>query len=77
MARPLLDVHCIEKVGCEYPMQLKVAMDDGTVQTYNLEVKQPIENPSFREAMDALDRMMEIVEDGFGYYKERKYRRNR
>ena len=76
MANPLLDVNCIRKPGCEYPMQIRVAMDDGSVQTYNLEVKQPIENPSFREAMDALDRMMEIVENGFGCSKERKYRRN-
>lgn len=79
MAKPLLDIHCIRKPHCQYPMQLKVAMDDGTIQTYNLQTEQPIEHPNFREAMDALDRMFDCLD--FGYHAEkpvrRKYRRNR
>lgn len=78
MANPLLDVHCIRKPLCEYPMQLKVAMDDGTVQTYNLQVEQPIEHPNFREAMDALDRMFDCIDRGYGTGRvNRKNRRNR
>lgn len=80
MAKPLLDVYYEEKPLCKYPVQLRIAMDDGTVQTYNLEVKQPIENPSFREAMDALGRMFERIEIGYQYGKEpsrkRKSRRS-
>jgi hypothetical protein len=39
MARPLLDVHCVNRPGCDYPVSLRVAMDDGTVQTYTLEAR--------------------------------------
>lgn len=53
MARPLLDIHCIREESCKYPVALKVAMDDGTVQTYNLSCPQP----SFAEAMKVLSRM--------------------
>lgn len=34
MAKPLLKIHCEEKPYCTYPVALKVAMDDGTIQTY-------------------------------------------
>ena len=79
MAKPLLDIHCIRKPHCKYPMQMKVAMDDGTVQTYNLETKQPAPNPNFMEAMEALDRMFSSIEIGYRYDppKVRKYRRVR
>ena len=78
MARPLLDIHCIRKAHCEYPMQVKIAMDDGTVQTYNLEVEQPIENPCFKEAMEALDRLFDCVQVGYKCEQpKKKNRRNR
>ena len=57
MAKPLLNIHCIKKPGCKYPVALKVAMDDGTTQTYALECQQP--EPHFEEAMDALERMFD------------------
>ena len=37
LAKPLLNIHCIREEGCEYPVAIKVTMDDGTVQTYGLE----------------------------------------
>ena len=39
MCKPLLDIHCIEKPYCKYPVAIRVTMMDGTVQTYNLETK--------------------------------------
>ena len=74
MAKPLLNIHCIEDKYSEYPVQLKVTMDDGTVQTYNLEQKV---EPHFEEAMDALDRMFACIQIGYQYepQRQRKYRR--
>ena len=79
MAKPLLDIHCIRKPHCKYPMQMKVAMDDGTVQTYNLDVKQPepYMNLHFKEAMDALDRMFDCIHVGYRYEPPKKNRRRR
>lgn len=79
MAKPLLNVHYVRKPGCEYPMQLKVAMDDGTIQTYNLVTEKPTPDPNFLEAMAALDRMFECLDIGYKAEKpvQRKYRRNR
>ena len=39
MAKPLLDIHCINEPFCEYPVAIRVTMDDGTVQTYDLRNK--------------------------------------
>lgn len=39
MAKPLLNIHGKTEQFCEYPTELKVPMDDGTVQTYVLENK--------------------------------------
>ena len=78
MAKPLLNVHCITEESCKYPTALKVPMDDGTVQTYNLVCN---EHPNFKEAMDALDRMFECIHVGYQYEpvvrNRRKNRRNR
>ena len=73
--RPLLDVNSIYEDWSEYPTKIRVTMEDGSVQHYCLEVKQPAPNFSFMEAMDALERMFDCftVEEP----KERKYRRNR
>lgn len=74
MAKPLLDVHCVCDSGYKYPTCLKVAMDDGTVQTYVLHVEQ---QPNFTEAMQALDRMMDMARE-IGYkYSPKRNRRNR
>ena len=45
----------------EYPPMIRVAMEDGSVQDYALVVKPPRPNALFQDAMESLDRMMEIV----------------
>lgn len=74
MARPLLDVVCIEEDSCKYPIALKVNMDDGTVQTYTLECNP---HPNFAEAMDALERMFDCVKITGYQYKPKKNRTHR
>lgn len=54
VARPLLNIHCITEQNCDYPVALRVTMDDGTVQTYNLENKTFYQ---FRKVLESLDRM--------------------
>ena len=67
MAKPLLKVYTVEEDYCEYPVAVKLAMDDGTVQTYALENKTEY---MFRQVMDSLDKMT------VGYqYKPNKPRR--
>ena len=71
MAKPLLDIHCIHEPYCEYPVAVRITMDDGTVQTYNLEHRTDY---MFQKVMESLDRMT------VGYqHKEEppKRRRNR
>ena len=54
MAKPLLDIHCINEPFCEYPVAIRVTMDDGTVQTYDLRNKMEYK---FGEILAVLDRM--------------------
>lgn len=69
MARPLLDIHCITEESCDYPVAVKVAMDDGTVQTYTLDNKMDLQ---FKKVMNSLEKLT------VGYqYKQRKRRKNR
>ena len=76
MAKPLLNIHCIYDKNCKYPTGIRVAMDDGSVQTYLLKVDQ---NPNFVEAMNALERMFDCFQvTGYKYEpRKRKYRRSR
>ena len=60
MAKPLLEIHCVREPYCEYPVAVKVTMDDGTVQTYELKNKMEYK---FGEVMKALARM----ETGYQY----------
>jgi len=39
MAKPLLNIHGKTEPFCEYPTELKIPMDDGTIQTYILQNK--------------------------------------
>ena len=71
LAKPLLDVHCITDPECEYPSAVKIAMDDGTVQTYFLDC--PI-NPNVRKAQTRFDESIQI---SIGYQYKPKKRRNR
>ena len=68
MARPLLKVHCIEKDYCEYPVAVKIAMDDGTVQTYTLDCKADYQ---FDKVMKSLEKLTV----GYQYKPETRKRR--
>ena len=63
--KPLLDIHCEYDPYCDYPTAIKVAMHDGTVQTYILQNKTEYQ---FNKVMESLD---SIVRG----YPRRKYRR--
>ncbi len=66
MAKPLLKIHCIEEAYCDYPVAVRIAMDDGTVQTYCLENKTDYQ---FGKVMESLDKLT------VGYqYRPRKRR---
>lgn len=68
MARPLLDIFCITEEGCEYPVAVKITMDDGSIQTYNLENKHDY----------LFDKVMEsVTKVTVGYQYKRPKRRNR
>lgn len=70
MAKPLLNVVCIREPYCDYPVAVKLTMDDGTVQTYALENKTDI---MFQKVMDSLSRMMV----GYRYQPEKRRRHRR
>ena len=70
MAKPLLKIHGITEPFCEYPTALKVAMDDGTVQTYVLENKTEYQ---FDNVMKCLNRM----KVGYQYNEPVRKRRSR
>ena len=67
MAKPLLDIHCKNEAFCEYPTVLKVAMDDGTIQTYVLEKRTEYQ---FANIMKNLKNM----KVGYQYNEPRKRR---
>ena len=82
MAKPLLDIKTQCDPGCKYPTALRVAMDDGTVQTYLLQCQpEPVKfnmEEFMNHAMDAFDELFdcfEVVEPNGTRHK--KYRRNR
>jgi len=39
VVKPLLDIVCITEPYCDYPVAVRLTMDDGSVQTYTLENK--------------------------------------
>lgn len=67
MARPLLDIVCIEEDYCDYPIAVRIAMDDGTVQTYGLENRYDY---MFDKVMTSLDN----IKVGYQYKPPRKRR---
>lgn len=70
MPKPLLDIHCSDEPGCEYPTDLFVNMDDGTVQQYVLLNKTSM---AFKKQWDSL-------QISIGYqcnYKPKQRRKNR
>jgi hypothetical protein len=50
-----------DRESSEYPDRIRVAMEDGKVLTYVMEVEQP--HPSFVEAIDCLNRLCDIIAD--------------
>lgn len=72
MANPLLEIHCIREPYCPYPVAVRITMDDGTVQTYDLRNKMEYK---FGEILMVLDKM----KVGYQYKdsNERKYRLHR
>ena len=54
MAQPLLDVHCIMEPYCDYPVAVRIAMDDWTIQTYELCNKMDYK---FKKVMESLESM--------------------
>jgi len=68
MARPLLDIHCITEESCDYPVAVKIAMDDGTIQTYTLDNKMDLQ---FKKVMSSLEKLT------VGYQYKSKRRKNR
>ena len=54
VAKPLLDVVCITEPYCDYPVAVRLTMDDGSVQTYTLENKTDY---MFQKVMDSVRQM--------------------
>ena len=73
MAKPLLDIHCVTRPGCKYPVALKVAMEDGTVQEYTLNCNSI---PYFHRSQDILAESIQIS-IGYQYRPKRKDRIHR
>lgn len=72
MARPLVDLFCIEREGCKYPIAVRILMDDNTVQTYTLDNSV---SPVVQKASDILKESINIS-IGYQFMPKRK-RRNR
>ena len=72
MARPLVDLFCIEMEGCKYPVAVRILMDDSTVQTYTLDSSV---SPVVQKASDILKHSINIS-IGYQHMPMRK-RRNR
>ena len=64
MAKPLLDIHCIEEQYCDYPVAVKIAMDDGTIQTYTLDHKVDM------QLINLTDRLNRFTEMTVGYMRK-------
>ena len=70
MAKPLLDINCITEPSCDYPVAVRILMDDGTVQTYGLENKMEMQ---FAKVMNSLEKLTV----GYQYKPTRKNRIHR
>lgn len=72
MAKPLLDILCTKtEPYCPYPIEMKVTMDDGSIQTYVLQNKTEYMFNTVLTGLNNLERMI-------GYRPpEQKRRRHR
>ena len=73
MAKPLLDILCTHtEPYCPYPIEMKVTMDDGSIQTYVLQNKTEYMFNTVLAGLNNLERMC-------GYHppqtKRRRHRR--
>ncbi len=73
MAKPLLDILCTQtEPYCPYPIEMKVTMDDGSIQTYVLQNKTEYMFNTVLTGLNNLERMC-------GYHppeiKRRRHRR--
>ena len=68
LAKPLLNVFCIEEPSCDYPVAVRLPMDDGSVLTYVLENKTDFQ---FGKVMKSLEKVV------VGYEYRPKRRKNR
>lgn len=73
MARPLVDLFCIEREGCKYPVAVRILMDDSTVQTYTLDSSV---SPVVQKASDILKESISIS-IGYQHMPMKRKRRNR
>ena len=73
MPRPILNIHCITARGCDYPVAVRLLMDDSTVQTYVLENSM---SPKCQKARCAFEESVEIS-IGYQYKPKRKNRIHR
>ena len=73
MARPLVDLFCIEREGCKYPVAVRILMDDSTVQTYTLDSSV---SPVVQKASDILKESINIS-IGYQHMPMKRKRRNR
>ena len=69
MAKPLLDILCTQtEPYCPYPIEMKVTMDDGSIQTYVLQNKTEYMFNTVLTGLNNLERMI-------GYRPPRQKRR--
>ena len=71
MAKPILDICCITAPGCEYPVAVKILMDDHTAQLYTLDTAM---SP---KVMKAKEKFEESIEISIGYQYKPRRRKNR
>lgn len=64
--QPLVDVHCQYEPYCDYPVAVRLTMEDGHVQTYILQNRTEYQ---FNKVLETLDRMT------VGYPRKRRNRR--
>lgn len=59
MAKPLLDILCTQtEPYCPYPIEMKVTMDDGSIQTYVLQNKTEYMFNTVLTGLNNLERMI-------------------
>ena len=71
MAKPLLDVCCITAPGCEYPVAVKILMDDNTAQVYTLDTAM---SPKVMKSKADFEKSVHV---SIGYIYKPRRRKNR